>query len=252
MDTRDLSHRSTRDTRSRSPDAAHFDRKRNRSVEFSSKVVGAAQRPDDYDDDDSYYRRPQSRSGERKKSRSGSDERGRHRRNKERANDSSPEDLSFARQQAAVARGSYVAYVNYGTESGGEESSGEEERTSRRRQEQSTWRAAGRGGRQTAETSPEMDRKSRTSQTSPKIGLRGKASTKEPLASVGVKKYIHNYFFGKNPDLFSNIKGIVLLFEFGGVTRLIRSGIINWRPGKFFSFLMIKSHKRNINPFTAA
>ncbi len=185
MDTRDLSHRSTRDTRSRSPDdPAHFDRKKNRSVEFSRKVAGDAQRPVAYDDDDSYYRRPQSRSGERK-SRSGSDER-RRRRNKERANDSSPEDLSFARQQAAVARGSYVAYVNYGTESGGEESSGEEER---RRREQSTWRAAGRGGRQTAETSPEMDRKSRTSQTSPKIGLRGKASTKEPLASVGVKKY---------------------------------------------------------------
>ncbi len=181
MDTQDLSHRSTRDTRSRSPDdPAHFDRKRNRSVEFSSKVVGNAQRPVAYDDDDSYYRRPQSRSGERKKSRSGSDER-RRRRNKERANDSSPEDLSFAaRQQAAVARGSYVAYVNYGTESGGE-SSGEDERTSRRRRDQST----GRGGRQTSETSPEMDRKSRTSQTSPKIGLRGKASTKEPLASVG-------------------------------------------------------------------
>ena len=189
-----MSHRSTRDTRSRSPDdPAHFDRKKNRSVEFSSKVVGDAQRPVEYDND-SYYRRPQSRSGERK-SRSGSDERRRRRGNRERAYDSSPEDLSFAaRQQAAVARGSYVAYVNYGTESGGEESSGEEER---RRREQSTWRAAGRGGRAREETSPEMDRMSRTSQTSPKIGLRGKASTKEPLASVGVKKCIHDYYIGK-------------------------------------------------------
>ena len=193
MDTRDLSHRSTRDTRSRSPDdPAHFDRKKNRSVEFSSKVVGDAQRPVEYDND-SYYRRPQSRSGERK-SRSGSDERRRRRGNRERAYDSSPEDLSFAaRQQAAVARGSYVAYVNYGTESGGE-SSGEEDR----RREQSTRADRGRGRRQTVEeTSPEMDRKSRTSQTSPKIGLRGKASTKEPLASVGVKKCIHDYYIGK-------------------------------------------------------
>jgi hypothetical protein len=38
-------------------------------------------------------------------------------------------------------------------------------------------------------------------------------------------------------------------FKFG----LIRSGILNWRPGKFFLFnLMIKSHERSIIPFTAA
>jgi hypothetical protein len=63
-----------------------------------------------------------------------------------------------------------------------------------------------------------MDRKSRTSQTSPKIGLRGKASTKEPLASVGVKKYIHNYFIGK---IQINLKHILRVFEFGGLTRFI-------------------------------
>jgi hypothetical protein len=48
-------------------------------------------------------------------------------------------------------------------------------------------------------------------------------------------------------------KGIVRPFEFRGVTWLIRSGIINLRPGKFiFFFLMIKSHERSIEPFTAA
>ncbi len=47
-----------------------------------------------------------------------------------------------------------------------------------------------------------------------------------------------------------NLKGIVRSFEFGGVTRLIRSGIINWRPGNFLFILMIKSHERSIKPFT--
>jgi hypothetical protein len=39
------------------------------------------------------------------------------------------------------------------------------------------------------------------------------------------------------------IKDIVRPFEFGGVTRFIRSGIINWRPGKFFFDLMLQSHE---------
>jgi hypothetical protein len=32
------------------------------------------------------------------------------------------------------------------------------------------------------------------------------------------------------------LKGIVQIYEFGGVTRLTRSGIVNWRPGKFFIY----------------
>jgi hypothetical protein len=30
------------------------------------------------------------------------------------------------------------------------------------------------------------------------------------------------------------VKGIVRPFERGGETRLIRSNVVNWRPGKFF------------------
>jgi hypothetical protein len=37
-------------------------------------------------------------------------------------------------------------------------------------------------------------------------------------------------------------------FELGGETRLVRSPVINWRPGKFFFItLMIQSHQRNIH-----
>jgi hypothetical protein len=50
----------------------------------------------------------------------------------------------------------------------------------------------------------------------------------------------------------NTFKGIVQPFEFGGLTRLIRSGIINWRPGKFFFILMLQSHEMSIKPFTAA
>jgi hypothetical protein len=36
--------------------------------------------------------------------------------------------------------------------------------------------------------------------------------------------------------------------EFGGVARLIRSGLINWRPGKFcFQILMKESYERRVN-----
>ncbi len=45
---------------------------------------------------------------------------------------------------------------------------------------------------------------------------------------------------------------IVRPFEFGGLTRLIRSIITNWRPSKFFYILMIQSHERSIKSFTAA
>jgi hypothetical protein len=48
------------------------------------------------------------------------------------------------------------------------------------------------------------------------------------------------------------LKGIVRPFEFGGVPSFIRSGIINWRPGRFFKILMIKSHERSVKSFTAA
>ena len=68
-----------------------------------------------------------------------------------------------------MARGSYVAYANYGAESG--ESSGDERYRRKGK--------ADRSGPTMADSSPDMDRKSRTSQTSPKIGLRGKARTKE-------------------------------------------------------------------------
>ncbi len=44
-----------------------------------------------------------------------------------------------------------------------------------------------------------------------------------------------------------------LAIQFGGVTRLIWSGIINWRPGKFyFNFNDTISRLRSINPFSAA
>jgi hypothetical protein len=43
-------------------------------------------------------------------------------------------------------------------------------------------------------------------------------------------------------------KDIVQPFEFGGLTRLIRSGIINWRPDMFLYNL----YEKSINPFTAA
>jgi hypothetical protein len=46
--------------------------------------------------------------------------------------------------------------------------------------------------------------------------------------------------------------GFVRPFELGGETRLIRSTVINWRPGKFVKFLMIQSHERNIKSFSAA
>jgi hypothetical protein len=47
------------------------------------------------------------------------------------------------------------------------------------------------------------------------------------------------------------LKDIVRPFDFGGMTRLIRSGIMNWRPGKLY-ILMIKSHERSIKQITAA
>jgi hypothetical protein len=37
------------------------------------------------------------------------------------------------------------------------------------------------------------------------------------------------------------------------VSSLIRSAVINWRPGKFFKkILTIQSHERNVKPFRAA
>jgi hypothetical protein len=44
---------------------------------------------------------------------------------------------------------------------------------------------------------------------------------------------------------FDNHKGIVQHFDIGYVTRLIRSGTINWRPGKFFFYNTIsrEEHK---------
>ncbi len=37
----------------------------------------------------------------------------------------------------------------------------------------------------------------------------------------------------------SVLKGIFQPFELGSVTRLIRSAVINWRPGKFFYLFII-------------
>jgi hypothetical protein len=48
-------------------------------------------------------------------------------------------------------------------------------------------------------------------------------------------------------------KGIVQPFGRGVKSILIRSLLLNWRPGKFLKiFLMIQSHERNIKPFSAA
>ncbi len=43
------------------------------------------------------------------------------------------------------------------------------------------------------------------------------------------------------------MKGIVQPFTFGGVTRLIQSGIINWRPGKNFFFYFKDTISREQN-----
>jgi hypothetical protein len=40
--------------------------------------------------------------------------------------------------------------------------------------------------------------------------------------------------------------------NFGGVTRNIRSGIINWRPSKFFLFFYDKVSREEHKSFTAA
>jgi hypothetical protein len=45
------------------------------------------------------------------------------------------------------------------------------------------------------------------------------------------------------------LKGIFQPFELGSVARLIRSAVINWRPGKFF-FIMIQSHERSKTIFS--
>jgi hypothetical protein len=49
------------------------------------------------------------------------------------------------------------------------------------------------------------------------------------------------------------LKGIVQPFELLGETRLIRSAVKYWKPGKFLKQnLMIQSHERSIKPFSAA
>jgi hypothetical protein len=55
-------------------------------------------------------------------------------------------------------------------------------------------------------------------------------------------------------DLLTYIKSIVRPFKLGGQEyRLIRSAVINWRPGNFFkTILLIQSHERNIKPYIAA
>jgi hypothetical protein len=41
----------------------------------------------------------------------------------------------------------------------------------------------------------------------------------------------------------SQLKCIVRPFKIGDVTRLNRSGKINWRPGKFFLITLMEEHK---------
>jgi hypothetical protein len=63
------------------------------------------------------------------------------------------------------------------------------------------------------------------------------------------------FFFNPDPVVSGTVsfKGIVYPFEVGGVTRLIRSAVKNWRSGKFFKkFLMIQSHERSLKPFSVA
>jgi hypothetical protein len=51
----------------------------------------------------------------------------------------------------------------------------------------------------------------------------------------------------------TKLKGIVRPFEFGGVTSHIPSGVINWRPYKFFlNFNDTVSWREAKIPFTAA
>jgi hypothetical protein len=51
----------------------------------------------------------------------------------------------------------------------------------------------------------------------------------------------------------NGFKGIFQPFELGSETSLIRSAVINYRPGNFLKkFLMIQSNERIITPFTAA
>jgi hypothetical protein len=48
-------------------------------------------------------------------------------------------------------------------------------------------------------------------------------------------------------------KDIVQPFELGGKTRLIRSAVKYWKAGKFLKkILMIQSHERSVQPFSAA
>jgi hypothetical protein len=49
------------------------------------------------------------------------------------------------------------------------------------------------------------------------------------------------------------LKGIVQPFELGGETRLLRSAVKYWKPGKFLNiFLMIQSPERNMKRFSGA
>ncbi len=53
-----------------------------------------------------------------------------------------------------------------------------------------------------------------------------------------------------SPTLF---KSIFQPFEVGSEIWLVRSAVINWRPGKFLKkFLMIQSHEGGIKPLSAA
>jgi hypothetical protein len=72
---------------------------------------------------------------------------------------------------------------------------------------------------------------------------------KNTFSDVGWKKTLKKH---RNQSNFL-LKGIIQLFELGGETRLIRSAVKYWKPGKFVkNFLMIQSHERSIKPFSEA
>ncbi len=56
-----------------------------------------------------------------------------------------------------------------------------------------------------------------------------------------------------SPVLYRKLKGIFQPFEFGGVTRLIRSAVKFWKTGNLKKFfLMIQTHERSLKQISAA
>jgi hypothetical protein len=99
----------------------------------------------------------------------------------------------------------------------------------------------------------------------PKCGRKGGVAGSQPMRNSvhrsPTKLWRSNSIFNlcwdrmawRGHNLFQILKGIVQPFGRGVESILIRSLLLNWRPGKFKNFfLMIQSHERNIKPFSAA